>query len=497
MMISISRFFLGFAAILSPLAAVRAQVEPSKPTVFHREHVLGTSLYLAVSAERAAAEKVEAAIVAEISRLEKVLSTYDKESEISALKRPGAAQAGSFDLRAVLRSCEFWMERSGGVFHPGVTVYSDLWRRAAETGTPPTDAELSRAKDRLPPHLWRIDDKAQTIDVITEISPTIDGLAKGYVLDRAAEAGRATGVKNFLLMIGGDTVVSGDMPEMLTIADPLHPADNAPPLAKIRVKGRAVATSGGYARGVDVQKKHYSHIIDPRTGRPAESVLQATVLAPNAVDADAVATILNVLSPNDGLALAATLNRVECLIVDKDGKTHQSPGWAKAAIPLDATGPTAGAWPNDGRVDVRFEIPKQDGGGRGGYRRPYVAVWIEDLDDRPVRTLTLWVEKDRWIADLRRWGRRYDGRYDDVGAVTRATRAPGRYDLSWDGRDDAGRPLPAGSYTLYIEAVREHGGYEMLKEDIVIDGKPFDKEFKGEGKELGAAKVSFTTGSKK
>lgn len=483
--------FIAALLFVSPFVGGNAAAQDA--VVFRREHVLGTSFHLAVHATPEAAAKVETAIVREIDRLSLVLSTYDPKSEIERLSRPGAAQPASFDLRAVLRSAEFWMERSKGVFHPGVAVFADLWRQAAARGETPKDEDLASARKALPEHLWRVDDKAQTIDVLSAAHPTIDALAKGYILDRAAEAGRAAGAADFVLMIGGDTVVSGTTPELLAVADPRTPADNAAPLGKIRVRGRAVATSGAYARGVDILGKHYSHIFDPRTGRPAEAVLQATVVAPNAVDADAVATILSILAPPDGLAFVATLSRVDCLVVDRAGKQHASPGWAKLALPADAVSATPGPWPDHGEVAVRFEIAKPESGGRGGYRRPYVAVWVEDVDDRPVRTLCLWVERERWIPDLRRWGRLYDGRYDEAAPVTRATRAPGRYDLIWDGRDDRGNALPRGAYTIVVEAVREHGGYEILKLEVQVDGRTFEKTATGSGGELESAGAVYRT----
>src|SRR6185312_2067317 len=120
-----------------------------------------------------------------------------------------------------------------------------------------------------------------------------------------------------------------------------------------------------------------------------------------------------------------------------------------------AKGASAPAWNPDFELLVSFEINRPEGGGRGA-RRPYVAVWIEDKDGLPVRTLTLWVQAGgpgpRWIPDLKRWYREDQVRklVDDtnlVETIARATRPPGKYEVLWHGKDDHNQPLPSGEYT--------------------------------------------------
>lgn len=103
------------------------------------------------------------------------------------------------------------------------------------------------------------------------------------------------------------------------------------------------------------------------------------------------------------------------------------------------------------------------------YHRPYVAVWVEDAQQQPVKLIALWVEKPDWLKDLRRFWRKI-GRSDTalVDAVSGATQKPGTYTLYWDGKDNQAQPLAAGQYTLLVEAAREQGGRSLVKQAFTL-----------------------------
>src|SRR5207244_1761975 len=127
-----------------------------------------------------------------------------------------------------------------------------------------------------------------------------NSFTKSYIIDRAARASLASGqVRAVVLNIGGDLVSRGAWTETVGVVDPMDNADNAAPLTRLAVRDRAVATSGSYRRGFDIGGRHYSHIVDPRTGRPASEVIGATVVADRAADAGALATAFCVLKPED------------------------------------------------------------------------------------------------------------------------------------------------------------------------------------------------------
>ena len=139
------------------------------------------------------------------------------------------------------------------------------------------------------------------------------------------------------------------------------------------------------------------------------------------------------------------------------------------------------------RMLLEVAINKPSNPGRG-YRRPYVAAWLTDKDGFPVRTLLLWVQQDakgrRWVPDLRKWNSddRIRGIVDDkdlVDAVSGPTRSAGNHKVGWDGLDDNGEPLPPGTYTLHIEAAREHGTYQIIREKLELGEKKFELDLKG------------------
>jgi hypothetical protein len=105
--------------------------------------------------------------------------------------------------------------------------------------------------------------------------------------------------------------------------------------------------------------------------------------------------------------------------------------------------------------------------GRGGYRRPYVAVWVEDAAGKTVRTISVWGNKPRWVPELSYWWKAVNGDEAAARATTRATRPPGRYTVAWDGKDDAGNAVPRGTYTVTVEINREHGRH--VKESASIE----------------------------
>ncbi|MDB4890109.1 MAG: hypothetical protein JWL61_1964 [Gemmatimonadetes bacterium] len=142
-------------------------------------------------------------------------------------------------------------------------------------------------------------------------------------------------------------------------------------------------------------------------------------------------------------------------------------------------------WDDNYELAVDLEIAAQ-----GGFRnhRPYVAVWIEDEAGHPVRTLSLWVNTSgrgpRYIRELKSWifaqrDQQAAGGPDLVSTTSSATRLPGRYSVTWDGRDDNKKPVEQGTYRVHIEAAREHGTYQMMQQDMTLGSKPLAIDLPG------------------
>jgi hypothetical protein len=142
-------------------------------------------------------------------------------------------------------------------------------------------------------------------------------------------------------------------------------------------------------------------------------------------------------------------------------------------------------------LTVSFDLAKLD----PRARRPYLAAWIEDGDKFPVRTLALWYNKDRWLPEMRAWYRsdrlRAMAEGNDLAhSVSSATRGTGHYTLQWDGKDNQGKLVKPGKYTVYLECAREHGGYDLFHRELDFSGTPNKVEIPG-GSELASAALDY------
>jgi hypothetical protein len=233
-----------------------------------------------------------------------------------------------------------------------------------------------------------------------------------------------------------------------------------------------VATSGNYRRGELINGHWYSHIVDPRTGQPSDNVISATVVANNATDAGALATAFNVMTIGESIQLAATVAGAEYMIITKDGKRIASKGWDALSIPVKKETVTANNKGNEFEILINLEIKAQ----QGFAKRPYVAVWVEDENHAAVRTISVWHGSDRYMSDLKSWYLKNRSAYTADNAfhttVSGATRSAGKYTLKWDGKDDKGNLLKAGKYTIKIEAAREHGTYQLMRQELMLNETP-------------------------
>jgi thiamine biosynthesis lipoprotein len=453
-------------AFLLTAVGAAALVIRDRPGTFrsHFDSVMGTSLDLTVRAtSEDAAARAESAVLAQIDHDSKILSSYDANSEFSRWFRTQNVPAHvSPELFTILSLFDRWRERTGGALDASAENISRVWQAAAAHDHTPTAGALQAAVAGIRLQHWRLDAEAGTATHTSTIPLALNSFTKSYIVDRAARAALAVGgVDAIVVNVGGDLVVRGNWTETVGITD------------------RAVATSGVYRRGFDIGGRHYSHIVDPRTGEPAGQVLSATVVAPDAVDAGALATSFCVLSPEESERLAARVPGVQFLLVLADGSEIQSPGWRSLEVTprprLSLPSPTAAVYAAEQTWNTSYELTITVELARTFGRRPYLAVWVEDKDRFPVRTLALWFDKTRYLPELRAWYR--DDRLramaegtQIVDSVSSATRAPGRYTFTWDGKDGHGTLVAPGTYTINIEAAREHGTYQLIRQDMNFSG---------------------------
>jgi thiamine biosynthesis lipoprotein len=224
------------------------------------------------------------------------MSSWIDRSEISRLNAAEANQPVplSAETLDVLRAARDAQEATGGAFDVTCRPLIELWRDAGESGRRPTDMAIAR--ERVTSN-WLGIELSEQVAIKHAATTRVDlgGIAKGYGIDRAIEAMRESGVAGGMVDVGGDLRCFGQPPAGRTwsvqVRDPF--ADGV--LGEFQLEEGAVCTSGGYARFTEIEGRRYGHIIDPRTGRPADNVASVTVVAPTAQTADVWATALSVI----------------------------------------------------------------------------------------------------------------------------------------------------------------------------------------------------------
>lgn len=461
-----------------------ATVPPSKSGslyVYDYENVLGTSYELKVSAGSAAqAGLAEAAAMQEIDRLNKILSGYDAGSEFSRwMKADKKPVKVSKELFEVMRLFDQWRVQTGGALDASAEVVVKLWKGAAKSNRQPTSQELADAVALVKKAHWQLDAVNHTALRLDDVPLMLNSFAKSYIISKACNVALAEGgVTAVVMNIGGDIVVRGNHQEQIQVSNPKADAENDAPVARLLISNRAVATSGNYRRGELVNGKWHSHIVDPRTGLPADGIISATVVAASATDAGALATALNVLTPEEGRALVATIPGAEFMLITSDGKRIESAGWKAMELEEPKPAATVKAVAGDKKWDPQYELAinlelAQIEGMR--VHRPYVAVWVVNKEKKPVRSIALWYKKPKYLDEMHAWYDAYYTTFMDAGnnitSTTSATRPAGKYTLKWDGKDDKGELVKKGIYTIMIEVAREHGTYQLMTQTIDFNKK--------------------------
>ncbi|RZL47985.1 MAG: DUF2271 domain-containing protein [Pedobacter sp.] len=466
------------------LTGTTPKIETPKKTnqrlyVSHYENVLGTSLeFKFTSTSEAEAEKAELAALAEIDRLSAIFSAYDNNSEFNKwmkqdLNKPVKVSTALFDMLSLF---EQWKNRTNGALDASAAVAGKLWKDAAVKQQLPTTAEINAAVSTMQKTHYQLDRVNSTATRLTNAPLVMNTFAKSYIINLACDAAlKSTKINAVVVNIGGDLVIKGDVVDAVNVTNPLANAENDAPLAQLLVSNKAIATSGNYRRGEQIGKNWYSHIIDPRTGKPVDGVISATVIANNASDAGALATAFNVLSLAESEKLAATMEGAAYLIITKEGKKIESPNWSAYINPaakiseevkMATLNKAEKPWDPKFELAVNFEFNRIE----GNNHRPFAAIWVENENKVAIRNLALWYNKTKWIPDLKNWyrinGESFKASKENYASVTGATRNPGKYTIKWDGKNDKGEYVPQGKYTIIIETSKEHGTDEIIRQSM-------------------------------
>jgi len=317
--------FVTVAALM--LLAAYSIVTSSGKTEVDSGHrlVMGTFARVVVVAKDAkTAETCIGAAFEEIENVDRLMSDYKEESEISKINRLAAekpVKVSKSTYEVLKKSIEF-SRLSDGAFDVTVGPLVDLWRSAAKKDEPPTEQEIAETKTRVGFEKLILDDRDSAVRFAVDgMRLDLGGIAKGYAIDRAVEVMQARRAMGGMVDIGGDIrcfgVPAGKKDTWrIGLQDPnAERGTQSRVLLTLQIEDKAVATSGDYQQFVVIGEKRYSHIISRGTGCGAEGLSSVTILAEKAADADALATAVSALGVEKGLALVESLPDTEAILI--------------------------------------------------------------------------------------------------------------------------------------------------------------------------------------
>ena len=276
--------------------------------------------------KQAARDMVDKAF-AEMERLENILSRHRRGTPVARLNAGGAITDAPPELVAVTVEALGYSALTNGAFDITMAPLLNLYASRSEGGRPPPDdGHIRQALSRVGYERLNLDGDTIALDG-PGMSVTLDGIAKGYVVDRTVGVLVANGAERVIVDAGGDMASGGpgsrEDPWTVAIQDP-HETEGS--LGLVRLGGECIATSGDYMQTFTEDRRSH-HIIDPRTGRSPDDTSSVTVVTRTAMDADALSTAVLVLGPVAGWELLGRLDGTEGMVVTKEHAVLRTAGF--------------------------------------------------------------------------------------------------------------------------------------------------------------------------
>lgn len=277
--------------------------------------------------ERADGEAAITAVMDEMHRIDAEMSPYKPESQLSQINRSAATGAVrvSDELFGLLsRAIEFSRFSSGAfdITYAGTGHLYDYRR-----GIRPTEEQITRAQAAVGYRNLILDQQSRTVRFARAgVRIDLGGFAKGYAVDNGAAILRRHGIAHAIVTAGGDSRVIGDRrgrPWTIGIRDPRRVGEV---VALLPLEDVAVSTSGDYERYFEADGVRFHHVIDPATGKSPDGVCSVTIVAADGLTTEALSKTVFVLGATKGLQLVESLQGVDAVVVDAEGRLHFSSG---------------------------------------------------------------------------------------------------------------------------------------------------------------------------
>lgn len=290
---------------------------------------LSMGTFVAITAIHPSRDEAEQAIglaFEEIERLNQMLTHYDRNSPVGTFNASGKIEIIPEEMQELVARSLYYHRVTGGAFDITVKPLIDLYKTSFAGNHVPSETEINSAMKLVGIENLHLE-KGALVFGKSDMAITLDGIAKGYIVDKASEVLLQHGVANHLVNAGGDIRTSGSAaqgkPWTVAVQDP---GKNKEYPDVITMGSGAIATSGSYEIYYD-QERMFHHIVDGRTGRSPHLSTSVTVTAPTVMDADALATSVCVMEPAAGVEFINRQADCECFIIGTDRRIIRSRGW--------------------------------------------------------------------------------------------------------------------------------------------------------------------------
>ena len=330
------RLFIGgllVAALM--LAGCGAQTSAEESSQTREVYAMDTVMTLKAYGQNADAALDEA--VAEIERLDALWSIASSDGEIARLNAEKKITASADTLALLTRAKEI-SAATDGLFSTTIAPLMEAWGFTNGDYRIPDEAKLSALLARVDDEEIAISDSTVTIPADAKVD--LGGIAKGFTSARVMEIFRENGVENGILSLGGNVQTLGTKPDgSLWRVGLQDPADERALFAALEIDDKAVITSGAYERNFEQDGVVYHHIIDPRTGYPAENGLSSvTIVSDDGTLADGLSTALFIMGKESAVEFwRSHRNDFDMVLLADDGAVTVSAGIADALALSDGS----------------------------------------------------------------------------------------------------------------------------------------------------------------
>ena len=307
---------------------------------FSREEaIMGTAIRVELWCESAPqAEEGMAAVMAEMHRIDRAMSPFRVDSELSLINRDAASRAVpvSEEMAGLVARALQFSRWSGGAFDITFASVGHLYDYRERLR--PSERALQQARAAIGWQHLILDARARTLRFARQgVRIDLGGFAKGHAVDNATAILRRRGIAHAMVSAGGDSRVIGDRrgrPWTIGVRDPRRPGQVA---AMLPLEDVSISTSGDYERYFDADGTRFHHLIDPATGKSPGGIQSVTILADDGLTSEALSKIVFVLGVERGMALVESQSGVDAVVVDAAGALHFSSGLLSAPPPTSAS----------------------------------------------------------------------------------------------------------------------------------------------------------------